>query len=525
MTSIKDYVIDRRILTLLFIVALLGALDAAYGLHFGIEFAGGTMIPLTLQQPANATAMAELISALQQRVSTFGLKQVIVEGIGTSQIQITVPTVSNSNINQTIGIIESQGSFVGVVGGLEAINGSGILKDSIGYGLPTLTNNSYTWSVQFFVTQQGANYFAKQAFGQANQPMYMFLDRPSKAAILLNASILGNSTAGIGASEALAAMQKALTFGNSTIPVITVSNNNYSIANAKSFFLAGARRYKDVFASYNINSSLVAWMQQHNYTVKLESAANMTPSYGKISINQSQVETWPLVGLLSSPVLSPSITNGNISSEYQISGAAPLSLSPARKLAYATNQSKTIASILSGGALPIQVIPGTPGPVPATLGSHFLYISVITGVIAVIFVSLFIMFRYKKLFLVVPILFTTLIELFIIVSFIGLVGTIDLAAVAGMIAVVGTGVDAQIIITDEVLAAHGEHTSAHTLLGNAFYIVYADAALLVIAMMPLFFSTSLVSVIGFSESTIIGAMLGIFVTRPAYGAIISKRYK
>ena len=59
---------------------------------------------------------------------------------------------------------------------------------------------------------------------------------------------------------------------------------------------------------------------------------------------------------------------------------------------------------------------------------------------------------------------------------------------------------------------------------DAFYIVWADAGLLVIAMLPLFFSTSLISVIGFSESTIIGALLGAFLTRPTYGSIISKHY-
>ena len=63
-----------------------------------------------------------------------------------------------------------------------------------------------------------------------------------------------------------------------------------------------------------------------------------------------------------------------------------------------------------------------------------------------------------------------------------------------------------------------------TRLGDAFYIVWADAGLLVIAMLPLFFSTSLISVIGFSESTIIGALLGAFLTRPTYGSIISKHY-
>ena len=66
------------------------------------------------------------------------------------------------------------------------------------------------------------------------------------------------------------------------------------------------------------------------------------------------------------------------------------------------------------------------------------------------------------------------------------------AAVAGMIAIVGTGVDAQIIITDEMLARRGEATM-HTVLGNAYYIIWADALLLCLAMMPLFFSTSLVA--------------------------------
>ncbi|MEM3227954.1 MAG: hypothetical protein QXK65_03370, partial [Candidatus Micrarchaeaceae archaeon] len=202
----------------------------------------------------------------------------------------------------------------------------------------------------------------------------------------------------------------------------------------------------------------------------------------------------------------------------------PPTLPKSQQLAYATTQTKTIASILSGGALPVSIVVGTPAPIPPTLAKHSLKISAIILIVAVIAISIFITIRYRKAFLVLPILVTTLMELFIIVSIIGLVGTIDLSAVAGMIAVVGTGVDAQIIITDEVLARRGVQATAKTLLGNAFYIVWADALLLVIAMLPLFFSTSLVEVIGFSESTIIGALLGVLITRPAYGAIIEKHY-
>ena len=519
-----DYLKDKRILTLMAIVLALAVLDAYSGIHFGIEFVGGTQIPITLEHSINVTAMSSLISALQQRVSTFGLKQVTVEGIGDVHVYVTIPSVSASDVNQTISVIQSQGTFDGVVNGKEAVNGTDIIHGTIGEMAPQQYNNTVQWSVTFYVGQDAAKHFASVVLGQGNQPLYMFLDRPSSTMVLINASQLGNSSAGVSSSQALAAMQKALAFGNRTIPVVAVYNYNSSIASAETFLSVNTNRYRQVIASSNLNSSLIAFLHEHNYTVKLESAANMSPTYTKLTINSTILDSWPTVGLLSSPALSPAITNGNVSQSYQISGAAPPRLSTAQKLAYAKQQSKTIASILSGGALPVAIIAGTPTTIPATLGQHVLYVSGIAGLLAVLTVSIFMVARYRRLFLVAPILLTTVTELFIIISIIGLIGTIDLSAVAGMIAVVGTGVDAQIIITDEMLSKKRETTSAKTLLGNAFYIIWADAILLVIAMLPLFFSTSLVTVIGFSESTIIGALLGVLITRPAYSAIISRHY-
>ncbi len=519
-----DYLKDRRIIVLIVIAVGLAILDVHYGVHLGIEFAGGTQIPVTLAHSVNASDMSSLITSLQQRVSTFGLKQVTVEGIGDSEVYVIIPTITGSEINQTIGIIQSQGRFDGYVNGQVAINGTGILKGSIGQPSPTIANNSVEWLVTFYITSSAAANFAKVVFGQGNKPLYMFLDRPTATAIFFNGSIPINSTSQISQSGALSAVQQALSAGNATIPVVEVFNTNASVQSAERFLQLNKGKYSQIIASRGINGTLISYMLANNYTVKLESRANMTPSFTAISVNQSIVQSWPVIGLLSSPILNPSITSGNVSDSYQISGIAPTTLPKQEQVTYAQQQTKQIASVLSGGALPVAVFPGTPTTIPPTLGSQFLYTSVIAGGIAIIFVSAFITIRYRKLFLVAPILLTTAMELFIIVSIIGLVGTIDLAAVAGMIAVVGTGVDAQIIITDEVLAHGSAESSAKTLLGHAFYIVWADAALLIIAMLPLFFSTSLVSIIGFSESTIIGALLGVLITRPAYGAIISRHY-
>lgn len=521
--SIQSYLKDRRIWPLIIIVVALAILDFHYGIHFGIEFVGGTQIPITLEHSVNVTAMSGLISALQQRVSTFGLKEISVEGVGTSHVYLTIPSVTQTEINQTITIIESQGKFDGIVNGKEAVNGSDILKGSIGQLSPQQTNTSYIWAVTFYVTQAAADKFARVVLGQANQPLYMFLDRPSSTVLLMNYSQLGNVTLGLTQAQSISAIQSALRFGNQTIQVETVTNSNSSINAAEKFFAANSGKYRNVIASSNINSSLINYLKSNNYTVKLESRANMTPSYTRLTVNQTIIQSWPVVGLLSAPVLSPSITNGTTSQSYQISGTAPQG-SQKTELTFATTETKTIASILNGGALPVAIIVGTPTTIPPTLGQRFLYVSAIAAIVAMVLVSIFMVIRYRKMFLVAPILITTLLELFIIVSIIGLVGTIDLAAVAGMIAVVGTGVDAQIIITDEMLGKGEESASAKTVLGNAFYIIWTDAALLVIAMLPLFFSTSLVTVVGFSESTIIGALLGVLVTRPAYSAVLSRHY-
>ncbi|MGC8710740.1 MAG: hypothetical protein ACP5RF_04015 [Candidatus Micrarchaeia archaeon] len=529
------YLKDRRILFLISIIVILALLDFFYGagppyyLHFGIEFTQGTQIPVTLEQSVNPDTMSNIISILQQRVSTFGLKEVTIEGVGSSNIYITIPSVSGKDINDTISIIESQGVFDGIVNGKEAINGSSILSGSIGALPPTTSNDNVSWAVNFFITQSAAERFAKVVFGQANQPLYMFLDRPTTAIVLLNSSLLQASLPqGMSMQQAITAIDNAVAFGNMTIPVELLNANGNNWNSLYNFFLTHNTIYNKVILAKNTPSIIIDNLSRMNYTLQYVTASNMTPIMMPVYTSQSPgtatfiVNSWPAIGLLSSPLLSPGVTNGSIGQSYQISGFAPISLSLQDKLTYAQTQAQTIASVLSGGALPVHVIVGTPTTMPPTLGKHFLYISAIAALLAVVIVSIVIMLRYRRFFLIMPIMLTTFAELFIILSIIGLIGTIDLAAVAGMIAVVGTGVDAQIIITDEIISGKSEAIKLR--LSNAFYIVWADAILLVIAMLPLLFSTSLVSIIGFSESTILGALLGVLITRPAYGAIVSIHY-
>lgn len=526
--GILDYVKDRRILAFILIVLILAGLDYRYGIHLGVEFAGGTEIPITLQQSVTQAQLDQVITTLQQRLSTFGLRQVSIVGIGTSQVQVTVPTVSSNDIASTISLIESQGVFQGIVNGKVAINGSAILTDSAFANPIQVSNGNVSWSVSFEVTQQGAEQFSRVAFGQANKPLFMFLDRPVKSVVLLNSSLLGT---GIGTTQTdeEAALQQATQLGNKTIPVEILNPGAANWPTLQKFFASNRNKYNQVILLNTTPAYIINNLTMMNYTISAKGISNMTPTIingGNSTLSTTLlVETWPAVGLLSSPILNPGVTNGSAGQGYVISGPAPTTLPTIQqKTAYANNELSLIQSILSGGALPVHVIVGVPVTTPPTLGVSFENISVLALLLAVLAVSIVIVIRYQKIFLIVPILLTTLGELFIIVSIIGLIGTIDLAAIAGMIAVIGTGVDAQIIISDEVLSNTHQDMTMKMRLGNAFYIVWADAILLIIAMLPLFFSTSLVSVIGFSESTIIGALLGAVITRPSYGAILSRHY-
>ena len=71
------------------------------------------------------------------------------------------------------------------------------------------------------------------------------------------------------------------------------------------------------------------------------------------------------------------------------------------------------------------------------------------GFIAVVAIVLFI--RYRILKLTLPIVFIGLSEVIITLALVSLISKFDLGAVAGLLAVVGTGVDHQIIITDELI--------------------------------------------------------------------------
>jgi preprotein translocase subunit SecD len=176
---------------------------------------------------------------------------------------------------------------------------------------------------------------------------------------------------------------------------------------------------------------------------------------------------------------------------------------------------------LRAGALPVDVSVAGSGSVSAALGDHFKFMSLLAAVAAILTVAGVVYFRYREPAIVLPMVLTNLAEMAILLGICRFIIQLDLATIAGLIAVLGTGIDQLVIITDEIL--HEGRVSSPNLylkrLARALGIIVASAATVVAAMTPLLLM-DLSTLRGFAIVTILGVLIGVLITRPAYGRII-----
>ncbi len=162
--------------------------------------------------------------------------------------------------------------------------------------------------------------------------------------------------------------------------------------------------------------------------------------------------------------------------------------------------------------------------VQPALADQFKLYSLLIGGLSVLAVSGMVFLRYRDPKVAVPMILTASAEVVILLGFAALIRMpLDLSHVAGFIAVVGTGVDDLIIIADEVMD-EGEVSSQRVFesrFRKAFWIIGAAAATTIIALSPLAV-LSLGDLRGFAIITILGVLIGVLITRPAYGDILQR---
>src|SRR3989344_815619 len=179
---------------------------------------------------------------------------------------------------------------------------------------------------------------------------------------------------------------------------------------------------------------------------------------------------------------------------------------------------KKLQTVLITGALPASLEIVKLDSISPSLGSTFEKNALTAALLAILSVAIVISVRYKKLRISLPMVFISVSEALITLGILTLMKyNLDLAAIAGIIAAIGTGIDDQIVITDEIL--NRESVNWKERYKKAFFVIMTAYFTAVASMIPLLLAgVGLLK--GFAIATIIGVTVGVFVTRPAYASII-----
>lgn len=234
----------------------------------------------------------------------------------------------------------------------------------------------------------------------------------------------------------------------------------------------------------------------------------------------------------------------------------------------ARQEAERIQTVLKSGSLPTTVSVESETSLGSSLGDEFMKVSIVSIGLALVAVALLVFARYRRPKIVLPLFLTGSSEVLIMLGlWFSTIGELTLSAVAGIIAAVGTGVDDQIIITDE--SDREVVRSWKQRMKQAFFVIFTSAASTIGAMTPIispsfanlmvglagvglmgytFFTRgtnphyvaigalaavvavvsfpiagtgdALVNIRGFATTTIIGILIGITITRPAYSKIL-----
>jgi preprotein translocase subunit SecD len=225
------------------------------------------------------------------------------------------------------------------------------------------------------------------------------------------------------------------------------------------------------------------------------------------------------------PTLAPELANGEPSTRISVTGGAD---TPEE----AEAEAKEIYTVLKTGSIPVKIEVVGSSNVSPELGQQFLEGAIIAGLLAILVISTIIFIRYRKPILVIPIIITSISEVLIVMGIASMIQwNIDLAAIAALVATVGTGIDHQIIIADEVTSSRKttekrRRTRTRLNVKNALFIIFASASTLIAAMLPLAYvgfargSSGIGTLAGFALITIIGVLVGVFITRPVYAKFV-----
>lgn len=484
---------------------------------------GDKIVPGSLKYETNPKSRDALVDAFRERVDPFGTLGAKFKPVGGRYIRFEVSLPP-----------DKAKTLLGETGRLEIfIDNELVIRGEHMGPVQSVRYNAKeeAFEIPFSFTEEGAERFADGTKGKAGYPGVIYLDRPVHSILLfqkdferdLNSSVESKMTPikGIEYSENEHVFRfhlggretehwfpikvKAFMMGDGGLPPET---ENYLLEHRgeiRSVIYLGERN--------ELGENLVSGenLVFDSYSLPLKNI----PRGGRLAYKWLE----KAAGVRSYPTISSDIA-GDIAAAR---GGLSITIGGTGKK---TREEAEQLKIVLSQSLPMSVSIQSVTHLNPRLGSQALEEVFKVGVVALIAVGLLVFFRYRRLKIVIPLIITMLCEVWITVGFCSALGesvlTLGLPELGGLIAVVGTGVDHQIIIADELLGkkfSDAKRLPIERRTKKAFSVIFAAAATTIAAMVALAY-VGLGAMRGFAIITIVGATTSVLITRPAFAQII-----
>ncbi|AEC51744.1 preprotein translocase subunit SecD [Pyrococcus sp. NA2] len=493
----KKIILNGRVILLILFLTLSVVSLATRGLTFGLDISGGISITVKLENPVDPQTMEQVRIALEQRLNALGVKDIVIEPWGNQFVLVKVAGVSEEEGNQIVETIERQGVFYAEFQGVIFATG----KDILNVGSVSYDPREGAWVVPFRLSKDAAEKFAKLALGKAGYPVDMFLDPPVNSTLVVSKefyqAMLSPRFQMNGNMTLIERISKAF-----NIKVIQYSNQTPEE-------IAKVAKGSERIILVDVDGKLAEELKKMGLKVEVR----------KREKNEDIEDFVRRVLRLYGPYrVSEGLATGRPSTEVMIS------IGGSQNDIRARNDAQVVSVVLRSGSLPVKLSIERIDYISPKLGENFKKQVLVAGIAALLVVGAIVYLHYRKLKIAIPVMFTSFSEVLIILGIASLIKwNLDLPSIAGIIAAIGTGVDQQIVITDELLGESGERkivrrSGVLKRMGRAFFIILASASTTVVAMSFLF-KFFVGGLRGFAFTTILGILIGILITRPAYGEI------
>jgi len=519
-------------LVILFVIISLLSLGL-YGINYGIDFNGGTLFQVELQEKVSNEEMARLVNVISARIDPNGFGTPP-SPVGGKYILIQTEETDSVALEKIETRIRQQGKFESNLDGNIIFTGDEIrkvLRSDRSFGV-FKAGTSYEWSLPFVLNEKASISFMESTFHKCTTtgtapnglPIYtcektvFFLDRPTALIITTqeqydkdSALLLeGNKFSNIPQETQIEELIE-----DSMLTLIVLDANTFDKESIK----AHLALTPNVVVSPDVSTSIKQDLNSIGF--------NVTTS----EIKEGIPWIWTALGTKQIISLTEGITNEDVPEDQKDRAKifSTLRITGQRAtIQEAQSDLEELAVLLESGSLPTPVKNISKETISASLGKSFLDNIVFMGILALLIIGIVIYLRYRNLMLTIPIFATILAETLILVGILSLPflrQPFDLAAFAGLIAALGSGVNAEIVIVDELMNKTKRETlSLLQRVKDGLFIITTSAITMIGVMGPIVLLSKsmpgLSGLYGFALVAILGAIIGVLITRPAFTKIV-----